>query len=37
MKIFNVFEVLAAIAVISAAILITGWLRDRRQVKKEKR
>ena len=33
LKIFNVFEVLAAITIISAAILIIGWLRDRRQVK----
>jgi hypothetical protein len=37
LKIFNVFEVLAAIVIVSAAILVTGWLRDRWQVKKEKR
>ena len=37
LKIFNIFEVLAAITVISAAILITGWLRERRQVEKKKR
>ena len=35
--IFNVFEVLAAIAVISAAIFIIGWLSDRRRLKQEKR
>ena len=37
LKIFNVFEVLAAIAVISAAIVITGWLGDRRRAKQGKR
>ena len=37
LKVFNIFEVFAAIAFISAVIFITGWLRDRRQVKKEKR
>ena len=37
LKIFNVFEVLTVIMVISAAILITSWLRDRQQVKQKKR
>jgi hypothetical protein len=34
MRVFHVFIVFAAIAVISAAILIGGWLWDRRQVKR---
>jgi hypothetical protein len=34
LRIFNVFIVFAAIAFISAAILIGGWLWDRRQVKR---
>jgi hypothetical protein len=37
LRIFNVFEVFAAIAVISAAILIGGWLWDLWHVKREKR
>jgi hypothetical protein len=37
LKIFNVFEVLAAITVVSAAILFISWLRDRKQAKQEKR
>ncbi|HEY5269776.1 MAG TPA: glycosyltransferase family 39 protein [Anaerolineales bacterium] len=34
LRVFHIFFVFAAIAVISAAILIGGWLWDRRQVKR---
>jgi hypothetical protein len=37
LKIFNIFDVFGAIVVVSAAILVIGWLRDRRRVKQEKR
>ena len=37
LKIFNIFEVIGAIVIFSAVILVFSWLRDRRRAKQEKR